>query len=98
MGSDFGEDRGVGIPHSDAAVVFATLLIIDDEGHDLMSQAFFHHNQPAEAAIAVFKGMDAFKAHMEIQDILQCDIALRLVFLQRALSSFWISFGGVPYL
>ena len=44
VGSDFGENGWVGIPHSDATVIFPPLLIVDDEGHDLVAEAFFHHD------------------------------------------------------
>ena len=74
MGGDFGEDGWIFIPLGDAVVVFSPLLIIDDERHNLMSQAFLHHNQPAQAAVAILKGVDAFKANMEIQNLILFDI------------------------
>jgi hypothetical protein len=57
-------------------VVFAALLIIDDKWDDLVSQAFFHHDQPAQSAVSIFEGVDAFKADMEVKDILQGDVTL----------------------
>ena len=47
------------------------MFIIDDERDDVMTKAFFHHNQSTDAAVIVIKGMDLLKAHMELQDILQ---------------------------
>lgn len=83
MGDDFGEDGWIFVPFGDSVVVFPSLLIVDDKRHDLMPQAFLHHDQSAKAAVAIFEGVDAFKADMEIQDILQGNIALGLIFLQQ---------------
>ena len=54
----------------DATVVNATVLIADDEWDDSVTEALFHHDQPAEAAVSIFKGMDAFEPNMEIQDLI----------------------------
>lgn len=64
-GGKVGEDFWVGIPGGDAFMIFATVLIVDDEGDDLMAQAFFEHDQSAEATVSIFKGMNSYKTDME---------------------------------
>ena len=70
------------------------MLVVIDKGDELVPEAFLHHNQPVEAAVAVFKGMDTFEPDMEVQDIRQ----LPPYSLIRALSSLEICSGGSPYL
>ena len=65
----FGEDSGIGIPLGYSTVVFATVFIVDDKWNDLVTKAFFEHNQSAEAAVTIFEGADALKSDMEIQYI-----------------------------
>ena len=65
-GGDGSEYFGIRVPGGDAFMVCATMLIVDDEWDNLMSEAFLHHDQSAEATIAVFEGMDAFEADVEI--------------------------------
>lgn len=43
-------------------------IIGDNKRDDVVPQALLKHQQPPHAAIAVLKGVDAFKAHMEIQN------------------------------
>lgn len=57
---------GVGLPLLNAAVVSTSVLVIIDKGDDLMAQAFLNHNQPAEAAVTVFEGVDPFETDMKI--------------------------------
>ena len=66
MGSDGGKDFWVRIPEDDAFMVFSAVLIVDDEGDDLMAQAFFEHDQSAEAAVTVFEGVDPFETDIKI--------------------------------
>ena len=84
MGGDFGKEGWIFVPHGDAAVVFSTLLIVNDERYDLVSQTFLHHDQPTQAAITVLKRMYPLELDMEVQDILQGNITLRLIILQQS--------------
>ena len=43
-GGDGGEDFRVSAPACDSSVVFATVLIVDDEWDDLVTEALFHHD------------------------------------------------------
>ena len=74
------EASRIGVPAGDAAVVFATVFIVDDEGLDAVAQAFFDHQHSANATIAVLEGMDGFEASVEIQDVVESDFLLALIF------------------
>jgi hypothetical protein len=75
-------------------VVFATLLIVNDEWDDLMTQAFLQQDHSPESAVAVFEGMNTFKADMEIQNIFHlhfsraCDVFTRLFFSYSSIDFF----------
>ena len=81
MVSDGGEGSGVCFPRCDSSVVFATVFVVDDEWDNLVAQAFLHHDQSAEAAVSVFKGMDTLEPDMEVQDVSQLHFFLGLIFL-----------------
>ena len=62
-----GDERsGVLLPVADAAVVFATMLIVDDEWIDPVAQAFLDHQHPADATVAVLERMDLLKSGVEV--------------------------------
>ena len=83
VGSEGSEDFWVDIPGGDAAMVLTTVFIVNDKRDDLIPEAFLQHDQSTKAAVSIFEGVDAFKADMEMQDILQGNIALGLIFLQQ---------------
>ena len=72
------------MPFLDAAQVSGPALVVDDEGYATMAQALLHHDQPAEAAVAVFEGMDMFEADMEVQDVPKVVFFLGLIFLNQS--------------
>ena len=78
-GGEVGEDFWVGIPGGDATMILTTVLIIDDEGGNLVSETFFEHDQSTKATVAIFKGVDALKANMELQDITQLNFPLGFI-------------------
>ena len=55
-------------------------FIIKDERRYFMAQTLFEHEQSTEATVAICKGMDALKAHMEIQDLRQLYFIKTFVF------------------
>ena len=61
-------------------MICAPVFVVDDEWDDLVSEAFLHHDQSAEAAIPVFKGMDSFESDVEVQDVSQLHFFLGLIF------------------
>lgn len=80
-GGDGGEKVRIGIPHGDAAMVLAAVLIVNDKWDDLVPEAFLQHDQSSHAAVAVFKGMNAFEPDMEVQNVSQLHFFLGLIFL-----------------
>ena len=73
------EDFRVLIPLGNSAVIGPSVLVVDDEGHGAMAQAFLEHNQPTHAAVSVFEGKDLFEPHMEVQDLIPLDFGLVLI-------------------
>ena len=61
-------------------MILATVFIIDDEGDDLVSEAFLYHDQSPQAAVSVFEGMDALEPDMEVQNVSQLHFFLGLIF------------------
>ena len=74
------EASRVGTPIGDAAVILATVFIVDDEGLDVVTQAFFDHQHSAHTTIAILEGMDLFEPCVEVQDVLEGDFLLALIF------------------
>ena len=68
FGTCFSQNRRVRIPTLNAFVITSPMFIINDEWNDVMTKAFFYHNESADTAIIIFKGMDLLKAYVEIQD------------------------------
>lgn len=77
-----GREQGgsIHVPFADAFEILRAPLVIEDERRDLMAQALFEHEQPADASIAIREGADAFKAHMEVQNLCQLHFIEALVF------------------
>lgn len=61
---------GIGAPGGNSAVISAPFLIVDDKGIDTVTQAFLQHNQAADPAVIIHKGMNLLKAHMKVQNVL----------------------------
>ncbi len=80
-GGEVGEDFWVGIPCCDTFMVFSAVFVIDDKGDNLVSEAFFEHDQSSKTAVAVFEGMNPFKADVKVQNISQLHFFLGLIFL-----------------
>jgi hypothetical protein len=60
----------VGVPLFDAAQIPGTAFVVDDEGHNVMAQAFLKHKQSAHAAVAVLKGEDLLEPDEEVQNVI----------------------------
>ena len=63
---DFGQDASVIVPFPEAFQVACPALIIQDEGHHIMPQAFLEHDQPSNSTVIVFEGENPLEAHMEV--------------------------------
>jgi len=59
------------VPFFETTVVEKFQIVFDDEGDDIVLQAFFKEDQAAYAAISILEGMDAFKGYMEGCDVLK---------------------------
>lgn len=79
--TQFHEGETVNIPLGDAVEVVGAVLIVDDNRGKAVAQALLEHQQTADATVAVIKGADALELHVKIQDVLQGDRLLGLVFL-----------------
>ena len=49
-----------------------------------MSKALFEHEKSANPSVAIFKWVDAFEFHMEIQNLVKAEIFLRFVFFNQS--------------
>ena len=58
-------------PFAKASVVEEFEFFGDDEGDDATGEALLEHNQAADAAVAVLKGMDALELAVEVDDVFQ---------------------------
>ena len=57
------------IPFFEAAVVEQLQIVLDDKGDNVVFQTLLKENQTAYTAVPVLEWMDAFKSHMEGNDI-----------------------------
>ena len=78
-----GEDRTVFTPQTDAIEVIRTVLIVDNDGGDIVTETLLEHQKASYAAIAVIEGADALKLHMKIENVLEGDVGNTLVTLEK---------------
>ncbi len=76
------EDAAVQVPEAQTLQVSGAALIVQDEGRYAVAQALLEHEKPTDPAVPVVKGPDALKAHVEVQDLQQCDLRQPLVLPQ----------------
>ncbi len=81
--ADIHKDAAILVPTADAFQISGAALVVDNKGSNTMSETFFEHEKSANAAVTIFKWADAFKLHMEIQDLVKADIFLRFVFFDQ---------------
>ena len=67
------------MPLPNTSQISGTALVVDDERHDIVSQAFLEQDESAHAAIAVLEGEDLLEPDMEIQDMISLNFSLVLV-------------------
>ena len=70
------------VPFPDAPEVPGPALVVDDEGHDTVEQAFLEYDKSTHAVITVFEGKDLLEPHMEIHDLIPLDFGLVLIFFR----------------
>ena len=57
------------IPLRESTIVERLHVISNDKRNNVMSKAFFKHNQPADTSIAILKWVNALKANMIINNV-----------------------------
>ena len=67
------------VPFLDATEVTGAALVVDDEWHHIVTQAFLEHKQSAHATVAVLEGKDLLEADVEVQNVIALDLGLFLV-------------------
>lgn len=81
------QDAAILVPLADAVQIAGATLIVDDKGRDLVPEAFLEHQQASDAAIAVFKGVDALELHMEVKDFVEADLIMGFILLEQLVDS-----------
>ena len=77
--ADIHKDAAILVPTADAFQISGAAFVVDDKGSNTMSETFFEHEKSANPSVAIFKRVDAFEFHMEIQNLVKADIFLRFV-------------------
>ena len=67
------------VPLFDTTEVAGAAFVVDDEGHNIVAQAFLKEDQSAHAAVAVLEGEDLLKADVEVQNLIALDFGLLFV-------------------
>ena len=63
------------VPLFDATEVAGAAFVVDNERHDIMTQAFLEHKQSAHATVAIFKGEDLLEADVDVQNVVALDVS-----------------------
>ena len=84
--ADIHQNTAVLVPLADAIQIASAALIIDDEGRNLMPEAFLEHQQASNATITILKGTDAFKSNMEVEYLMESDVFLRFVLFEQLIN------------
>ena len=82
--ADIHKDAAILVPTADAFQISGAAFVVDDKGSNTMSEIFFEHEKSANPSVAIFKRVDAFEFHMEIQNLVKADIFLRFVFFNQS--------------
>ena len=67
------------VPLFDATQIPGAAFVVYDEGHHIVAQAFFEHDQSAHATVAVLEGEDLLETDVEVQNVVALDFGLFLV-------------------
>ena len=67
------------IPFGDAVIVGCPALVVDDEWHNIVAQAFLKRNESTNTTVSVFKGEDLLEADVEVQNVITLDLGLLFV-------------------
>ena len=58
-------------PFVETSVIEHFQIICDDEGDDVISEAFLEHDEAPNTSIAILEGMKLLEANVEIKDVFE---------------------------
>ena len=56
-------------PFAKATIIEELEVVCDDEGDDVISEAFLKHDKAAHASVAILERMNLLKADMKVEDV-----------------------------
>lgn len=71
-------------PLLQSAVIEHFYAVLNNKRHDIVFQAFLEQDQPPDTPVAVLKGMDALKPHMERKDIFKRHHFLAVILIEQS--------------
>ena len=72
------------VPLLQSAVIEHFYAVLNNKRHDIVFQAFLEQDQPPDTPVAVLKGMDALKPHMERKDIFKRHHFLAVILIEQS--------------
>jgi len=69
----------VNLPFFNAPKISGATFVVDDEGHNVVTQAFLEQDQSTNTTIAVLEGEYLLEADVEVQNVIALDLGLLLV-------------------
>ena len=71
------------VPLLQFAVIEHFYAVLNNKEHDVVFQTFLEHNKPTDTSIAILKGVNAFKSHMERKDIFKRHLFLAVIRIEQ---------------
>ena len=59
------------LPFFETAIIEHFMIVFNDERDDTEAEAFFKHDEPTDATVAVLKGVDSFKTVVKLKNIIE---------------------------
>lgn len=81
LGIDYNLRKNTGIcfPIAEAVQISGTFFVIENERHNIMTEALFEHDQPSNSSVSIFEREDALKLIVKIQNLSAFDFTKGLV-------------------
>ena len=90
----------VDLPLFDTPEIAGAALVVDDEWHNAVAQAFLEHKQSTHATVAVLEGEDFLEADVEVQNVIAFDVGLFFVvgdqLCQTGMDLVWVQELAIP--
>ena len=58
-------------PFAEAAIIEELQVVCDDEGNDVISEAFLEHDEATYTSVAILEGMNLLESNMEIKNVFE---------------------------